>query len=146
MTTLVVEELKTTLDQSVSLNFSDRYHVYAIGVHLYAHNFPGGIYTVSLIDPDASVVVEETFVSGEIYTALGTSNPYAQAYFRIILDDQPALPKGTYTLRLSSVGYTFSESSYMGWVRDHEDLKVKLEYAPESDLHNPLSYEVWVTI
>jgi hypothetical protein len=144
MTTLVVEELVTTLTQEFTLSLPRRAHVDSIRPHLYTHNTPAGTFTLSILDLSDNLIASKSFTAQEIYDAIPTTNDYAQAYFRINFDNKVHLPSATYKLRLSSSGYTFSESSYMGWVRDHEDLKVTLGYTPASDLTNPLSYEIWV--
>lgn len=143
MTTLVVDELKTTLTQEVTLNLTPRQHLAAVRPHLYVHNNPAGTFTFAVLNAADAVLTSDTFTSADVYTALGTSDDYAHAYFTISFEYRH-LPPGTYKLRLSSSGYTFSESAYLGWVRDHEDLIVPLDYTPSDDSENPLSYQVWV--
>jgi len=144
MTTLVVEELKTTLTQEVTFTLPRRSHIHAIRPHLYVHNAPAGAFSFSVLDSSDNVLITKTFTAANVYTALGTANLYARAYYTILFDNKVHLPSAIYKLRLSASGYTFSNSSYLGWVRDHEDLKVTLGYTPTSDLANPLSYETWV--
>lgn len=144
MTTLVIEELKTTLTQDFSWRPRERAHVIAARPHLYAHNNPAGTFTLALLNSSSATLASKSFLASDLYFALGTGNLYAQLYFPVIFDQAIHLPTGDYKLRLSSSGYSFSESAYMGWVRDHEDLKVPLLYTPPDDFHNPLSYEIWV--
>ena len=144
MTTLVVEELRTTLTQEVTLSLPRRYHVDTIRLHLYFHNSPSGTFSFSILDQSDNVIASKSFTSAQFYSAIPTANIYAHAYFSVQLDNKVHLPSTVYKLRLSASGYTFLNTSYVGWVRDHEDLKVPLGFIPDSDLFNPLSYEIWV--
>jgi hypothetical protein len=144
MTKLVVEELKTTLIQEFTWNPVPRAHIAAVRPHLYTHGNPAGTFTLAILSAADVVLASQTFTAADLYFALDTGNAYAQLYFPVIFDNRVHLPKGNYKLRLSASGYSFSEASYLGWIRDHEDLKVPLDFTPASDLHNPLSYEIWV--
>jgi hypothetical protein len=144
LTKLVVEELKTTLVQDFSWNLRTRAHAHAFRPHLYVHNAPAGAFTLAVLDSVDTVLGSGTFASADVYSGLGTANLYAHAYFRVDMTNMPPLHPGSYKLRLSSSGYTFSESAYLGWVRDHEDLKAPIDGAPASDLNNPMSFEMWV--
>jgi hypothetical protein len=142
VTTLVIEELKTTLTQEFTILTKPRMNIVQIRPHLYVHNSPSGTFTFSILDSSNNVLISSNFQSQSLYDALDTVNQYAHGYFNMMLNEI-SLDVGTYKLRLSSSGYTFSEISYLGWVRDHEDLKNPISYTPASDLENPLSFEIW---
>lgn len=144
MTTLVVEELVTTLTQELTLSFRPRAHISHVRPYLYVHNTPAGTFTLSIRDSLSNVLSSGTFTAQDIYDGLATTNDYAHAYFRVTFASVVPAPPGNYSLHLSSSGYTFSESAYLGWVREHEDLKVPITYTPANDFGNPLSYEIWV--
>lgn len=142
MTTLVVEELRASpLVQSFVIE--KRLIVHAVRPYLYTHNFPAGTFTVSLLTSTDDVIAYKTFSSSAIYAGLGTVNAYAHAFYKIEFDGGLPLVAGTYKIKLSSSGYTYISSSYLGWVKEHEDLKVNTTYVITGAEQNPLSFELW---
>ncbi len=121
MTTLVVDELKTTLTQNLTINLNRRYTVAGIRPYLYMHNSPSGTFTLS-IKEGATTHASKTFTSAEIKSDLSTSDNFAHIYKALVFANPLHLSEGTYTLELSSSGYTFGESSYLSWVKDFENI------------------------
>jgi len=141
MSTLVVEELKGELSQVFSP--FRRLLVVAVRPYLYAHNFPAGTFKLQLIDADDVVAGEQTFTAEDIYTGLNTTNAYAHAYLRVQFPSPVSLPPGDYLMVITSTGYTFSENSYLAWVKEYEDKKVNTTYIISGAEDNPLSFELW---
>ena len=137
MTTLVVEKLFISLEQEFNFTNDSRYHVAAFYPYLYLHDSPVGTFTISLIK-DASVIFQKSFTSSDIKTALNTSNNYAHVFYPIIPDNPIQLSRGVYSLKLTSSGYSAGDS-FIGWIRQHEDLNNILDYIPLSDEQNPLA-------
>lgn len=142
MTKLVVEEFKVSpLVQEFQLD--RKLIVVAIRPYLYCHNFPAGTFTLELLDENDSLINSQTFVSDSVYEGISTTNPYAHAWLRVTFERPSPIPKGNYKIKISTSGYTFSESSYLGWVKEHEDLKVPVKFIVSGDQNNPLSFEIW---
>jgi hypothetical protein len=113
---LIVDELKDTLEQGFTIDLETRYSIIEFKPYLYMHNTPSGTFTLSILDSDENTVTSKDFTSSDIKESLGTEDNYAHVYLPVRFDT--ILLKGTYIVRLSSSGYTFNESSYLGWARD----------------------------
>ena len=121
MTTLVVEELKTTLTQDITINLNRRYTIEGIKVYLMMYNAPSGTFTLS-IKQSGSVIASKSFTSADIKTDLSTSDNYAHLWKALVFTNPLILSRGAYTLELSQSGYSFLETSYLSWVRPHENI------------------------
>jgi hypothetical protein len=142
MTWLVVEEFKgVPLVQDFEIE--KKLIVAAIRPYLYCHNFPSGTGLLEILDENDNVLHSKSFSPSDVYSGLETANPYAHAYLRVLFDQPFPMPKGNYKIKISASGYTFSESSYLGWVKEHEDLKVPVKFIVAGDQNNPLSFEIW---
>jgi len=119
MTTIVCNELKTTLTQSVNMNYDRVYHVAGLKIQVFMYNNPTGIFTLS-IKSGSDVLANASFTSADIKTDLNTTDNYAYIYKA--LDFSLPLKKGSYDLVLSSDGYTFSESSFLGWCKSYDNV------------------------
>lgn len=142
MTKLVVDELRTTLSQEITYSLNKRVSIAAISIYVYMHNSPSGTFTLS-VKSGATTVASQDFTATELKTNLSTSDDYLYMWKPIQFDDAIQLEKGVYTLELSSSGYTYSSSSWIGWIKEHENL-----FIPSyGDLDNfsmyPLSYRIY---
>jgi hypothetical protein len=140
MTTLVVEPLITTLEQTITLNLKQRYIIAAIRPYVYMHNNPAGTFTYKL-KSGATELWQSSFTSVAIKTALNAANNYAHIKLNLI-SDYLKLSPGSYTVELSSSGYTYNDSSYMGWIKPHEDLFNDIDGTPDNDFSNPLGVQM----
>lgn len=139
MTTLVVEELQTTLSQEFTISRSKRYHISGLKMYLVMYNAPSGTFTAT-IKSGATTIASKSFTSGDIQSDLSTSDSYAHVWKALVFDNNVILDKGTYTLELSSSGYTFSESAYMGWVKEHDQIFFGTDYTVNNIWEYPLSF------
>jgi hypothetical protein len=143
VTTLLVETLKTELEQEIRLENYERYNIGAIIPYLYLHNAPAGTFTLEIIS-GATSLFSQSFTSNDIKLSLETVNNYAHVFYPIVPLIPIQLNAGTYKIKLSSSGYTVSGNSFLGWIRQHEDLNNKLDYVPASDSDNPLAIRLKV--
>jgi hypothetical protein len=126
MTTLVTSELVTTLNQEVTYSLDQPIYIYGLKMLVVMFNNPAGTFTVAFRN-GTTVLSSKTFTSASIKTALDTSNNYAY-YFQPIEFDTPFLiERGTYNIHLSSSGYTFNSSSFLGWCKDYENNFIELD-------------------
>jgi hypothetical protein len=121
MTKLVTEELKTELIQTFTLSNDRIYQIDGIKIKLLMFNEPPGIFTLS-IKQGSEVLNSADFTSSDIKSDLNTSEPYAWLYKAIKFPTLTPLLKGNYDLHLSSSGYTYSSTSFIGWVKSHENI------------------------
>jgi hypothetical protein len=72
---------------------------------------------------------------------LSTSDNYAHILKGLLLNSPVQLDGATsYTLELSASGYTYGTSSYMGWVKNHENIFFDIDGTPENDFNNPHTF------
>ena len=141
MTKLVVDELKTTLSQTFTLTKNKRMTIEAIRPYIYMHNAPSGTFTLA-VKSGGTTLASKTFTSAEIKTDLATSNNYAHLWKAITFTNPTQIENGEYELELSAAGYTYSETGYLGWIREHENLTNELAGTPISDIENPRAFQL----
>jgi len=116
MTTLVCDELITTLSQTINLSYDRIYHFAGLKIKLLMFNAPSGTFTLS-IKKSGDTLASADFTSADIKADLTTSNDYAYLYKA--LNFSLPLKKGSYELVLSSASYTYSDTSFMGWLKSY---------------------------
>lgn len=141
MTTLLVDKLGTSLEQNITVTGNDRVHIAAFSPYLYIYNSPSGTFTFQLIKSSV-VIFSQSFTVADIKTSLGTTNNYMHCFYPIIPSSLVQMAEGTYTVKISSSGYTASNSSYIGWIKQHENIQNGIEYTPSSDKQNPLAIRI----
>jgi len=141
MTTLLVDNLVVSLQQTIDVTSSERIHVAAFYPYLYVYNMPSGTFTFELIKSSVTVF-SQTFTSVDIQTSLGTANSYMHCFYPIIPTSLVQMEEGTYTVKITSSGYTATEASYLGWIRQHENIQNGINYTPSSDRQNPLAIRI----
>jgi len=141
VTKLVIDELHSTLSQTFTLYKNGRSTIEAIRPYIYMHNAPAGIFTLS-IKSGGTALISKTFTSAEIKTDLSTTDNYAHLWKAIVFDNPSQFENGEYELELSSSGYTYSDSSHLGWIREHENLINEISGTPVSDIENPRAFQL----
>ena len=142
MTDLVVEELKTTLSQSFSIDLNRRYTVAGIRPYIYMHNSPAGTFTISLKE-GATTHASKSFTSADIKSDLSTADNYAHIWKALVFANPLLLSRGSFVLELSSSGYSFSESSHIGWIKEHDNIFQTTDGNNNTDYNNPLSFQLF---
>jgi len=137
---LVVSELITTLSQTVTITGEERLSFASIRPYIYMHNAPAGTFTLS-VKSGAATLISKSFTSSEIKSDLTTTDDYAHLWKALIFDNPFQLGKGEYELELSSSGYSFSNTSYIGWVKEHENRFNDQTGEEVSDFSGPYSYQ-----
>jgi len=136
VTTLVKTDLETTLETDIRFSHQGRIHLAAIYPYLLKFGNPDGTFTLTLIS-SGDTVFSVDFSASDI-----SSEDYAHSFFPIIPENPVQLLAGLYTIELSSSGYTHSESDYIAWIQQHEDLQCRPEYETENDSMNPLTVRI----
>jgi len=143
MSYIVTEELVDTLTQTITLNYDRIYHVAGVKIKLLMYNTPSGTFTLS-IKQGATTLSTATFTSADIKTDLSTTDNYAYLYKA--LNFSLPLKKGSYDMVLSSSGYTYSESSFLGWIKSHENVFIEPTTALDVYIDNPLDVLIYEKI
>lgn len=140
MTQLVVNELITTLTQSVTFNHYRIHQVAGIKIKLLMFNAPAGTFTLSL-KSGVTTLASSSFTSADIKTDLSTSDNYAWLYKA--LNIEIPLSPGAYDLELSASGYTPISSSFLGWVRSRENIFIEQSGTPDDFTQNPFDVLIY---
>lgn len=139
MSTLLVDPLITTLEKTVYFSYG-RTQIACISPYLYIHNAPAGTFTL-LLEGDNSEEITISFTAAEVLASVDAVGNYAHVLYPLI----PLLPaqveRGTYVIRLISSGYTYSEGSYIGWIRQHENPN-DVFTSTGNDFENPLATRI----
>lgn len=141
MTTLLVDKLGTSLEQNITVTGTERVHIAAFIPYLYVFNIPDGTFTFQLIKSSV-VIFSQSFTSADIKTSVGTANNYIHSFYPIIPTVLVQMLAGNYTVKITSSGYTATEASYLGWIRQHENIQNGIDYTPTSDRKNPLAIRI----
>lgn len=141
MSTLLIQELKDELSQEFKLNLSERFIIASFAPYLYIHNAPAGTFTLDIIK-NSAIIYSVDFTAAEIIADMGASSDYVRAFYPFLPDFPLAMEKGTFTAKLSATGYAYNNSSFIGWIQQHEDLNNLLDYVPVDDTKNPLAMRI----
>ncbi len=141
MTTLLVDKLGTSLEQNITVTGTERVHIAAFIPYIYVYNNPAGTFTFQLIKSSV-VIFSQSFTSADIKTSVGTANNYIHSFYPIVPTVLVQMLAGNYTVKITSSGYTATEASYLGWIRQHENIQNEIDYTPTSDRKNPLAIRI----
>ena len=141
MSTIVANELTSTLEQEFTYNLNNRAHIGGFYPYLLMYNAPTGTFKIEILQ-GANVIYYKTFTSSDIKTAIGTTDNYAITFFPIIPTTPIQIEKGSYKIKLSSDGYTYSSSSYLAWIQQHENVQNTMSYTPVGDGENSLAFRI----
>ena len=142
MTTLVVEDLKTTLTQDFEV--LQRRTVTNIRPYLVFANDPSGTYTITVKD-GATALASKSLTMAEIISGgVWNANEYHYGFINFDLDNEAILNTNrTYTIEYSSSGYTFDLAAYTSWIKPHEDLINTTDETITTDSQNPFGFQLW---
>ena len=140
MTTLVIDELRTTLEQDFEI--LERMQITTIRPVLYIHSAPAGSVIIK-IKSGSTVLSEATMLISDIISE-GSLSDYSWGSFSFTLNEEIVLhPETTYTIELSGSGYSYSDSSYIGMVKPHENEINELQDSTANPLENAFGFELW---
>lgn len=142
---ILVEELKSVaISQDYSLSSGANRNIAQVVPFIYIHNAPAGTFTFSIKD-NAGTIASTTFTSTDVKDDYGTSNSYLASWHRLTFSNNVSLKGGnTYTFELSSSGYTYSNTSFIAWVKEHEYRHNKLDYTPVDITRSPMACQLLV--
>lgn len=141
MTTLVVNPIGSSLEQEFTYNLNDRCHIGAFYPYIVMIGAPAGTFTCELVQ-GATTLFSKTFTSSLIKLSLTTTDNYAHAFYPIIPDLPIQIEKGTYKLKISTSGYTETNTSYLAWAQQFEDIQNEMSYTPSGTEENSLAFRL----
>jgi len=142
MTQLAVSELVNTLTQEFTYTKQSRCIVDSIRPYLYIHNNPSGTFYFDIIQ-SGTTIATSSFTSSTLYSALSTTDLYAHLFYKLTFDKDFILNKGTYTIKMRHTGYSYLDSSFIGWVHMHDDPINDYTYNAVVDNQLPLTFEIY---
>ncbi len=137
---LVVSELRTTLEQEFTVT-TDKM-IERVRLHLCKYLSPAGTFTISIVNSEDVILASRSLTLAEMQT-LGSDNlsiDYYHGFVSFQFARPLALHEGQYSVRLSSTGYTYSDSAFLGWVRDWDDTNFEADTLTQY----PLALELYV--
>jgi hypothetical protein len=144
MTKIVVEELKTTLEQNFTNNVKRK--IQSIRIWIYKHLSPSGNFYITVNQASQDLAVSEALTSSYIEAnSSSTALNYSHGFIKFNFTNPFILNAGDFTLELSNDSYTFSESAYVGWVKYHENNPFTQDYSPNNGVNNTFGVEFWET-
>lgn len=141
---IVVEELTGTNTLTQSLRLPNSLMLGGIRLYFFAYNTPAGNFKFS-IEYSSTEIFSHTFTASDVKTDLGTANDYFHSWYVIDLDQDLTLNAGTYDFKLTDTsGYSFvDDSSYVGWVKPHEDRYISTDHSVDGVDKYPFGIELW---
>lgn len=135
MSTLLIDELKTTLIQEINPEYTQL--VRAVRIDLAKIGSPAGSLKVTIKDEHNNPVGSSTLVA--------IASISEQNYHGFIRFDLSAQLKAnsSYKVVLSSQGYTFSDSNYIAWKRDYPKKGYELSTDNNNLFESAYSLEFW---
>jgi len=142
MSTLIVDDLITTLTQEITLD--EKAIIAAIRPKLVISNDPAGTFTLS-VKQGSTTLVSKSYTMAEIKTNCGfADNEHHLGFFKFEFDDVVVLHPGTYNIELSASGYTFNSNAFVAWEREYlGPTNTNLSEEIISDYQRPLSLQIW---
>jgi len=142
MTTVLYEELQATpIEQDIVV--TERISFHALRLYLIKSLSPAGN-LICKIKKGATVVAEKQLTSAEIEANADgvTSTNYFHGFVKFPFGDLSLNP-GDYTIELSSSGYSFTATSFYGWVKEFENRSNQLTGTVSIVADNPHSFQIW---
>lgn len=143
MSTLVLDEIRDGKILTQEFESKKRARVFGIRPNLYFHNIPSG--DVLLEIKNGSEVLGSKQISvTDLRSSASVTDNFAHGYFLFEFDKPIAMRAKTYNIEVSGVnGYTFSDSAYLGWIKEHDPLKVNTGPNLGDPFKNAFSYQLW---
>lgn len=120
MSSHIIYELETTLSQSLQVD--ENRTIKKIAIKAYWHLDPAGTFILT-IKQGSNTIITKSLTSAEIMAGAGwTAGQYHVGYLLFDFDKFFNLyPETDYTIELSASGYTYADSSFIGWAEEHEN-------------------------
>jgi hypothetical protein len=136
---ILCAELVNELIQPVT--FEKEFTLEGIYPFLLMINSPSGTFNFEMIK-DATTIFFKSFTSADLKAALGTTNDYLYSFHPIVPSSPIRVKRGNYTFKLSHLGYTFNESSFLGWGQQHENRQNSVSYTITGSSNIPLAFRI----
>lgn len=140
MSTLCVDRIdddSSFLEQEILLH---RYHALSgIKLQLYFYGLPAGTFNVNVYK-GADIVHTWSFTAAEAKAAFNVTEEYFWGY--LALKGDCFLDEGGYAIDIETEGYTFSESAWIGWVKNWQALDSNTVGTPSDFTAYPYTYKL----
>jgi hypothetical protein len=137
MTTLVSDQLVTSLSQSITV-YRDQV-LAGMKARLYFHNSPIGVFYFNIYK-NGDVVDSISFDSVYCKDQIGTSDDYF--WIDLAIKRTIGISKGDIVLKLESSGYTFNTNSWIGWCKDFKNPTGEVIGSPIDFTEHPYMFKL----
>lgn len=130
----LMDVIKDKIEQRVDCTSISRIQIGAIIPYLYFHNLESGVFKF-VLQKDSTVIFEKQFTKEDIASEINEA--YAHIYYPVVPGNPLPIEAGEYTFRIESVSdYNPTANSFLGWIKQHEDIQLPMAYNPLSDVKN----------
>jgi hypothetical protein len=137
LSTLAVDRLSSYFSQPITVDKDMA--CLALRAKMYVHDLPEGNFAFKIMQ-DATEVKSFPFTSLDLQQKLQLTDDYFWGDFAF--EGLFFLTRGEYQIRLESSGYTFQESSFIGWVKDFEEIGRRVIGDPFDFSQYPFSFNL----
>jgi hypothetical protein len=142
---LYVEELQgSTLVQTFTR--TKEASIPFVRLHLCKYLAPAGTFTVTLTDASDAVIAtsSQTLAQMQASGNADLSANYYHGYVKFDFGAAYTLRPGTYKLKLSASGYTYSIGTFLGWVKADTDRAIPLtDGSSPTGVNCPYDFEMY---
>jgi hypothetical protein len=137
---LVFDVLKNQLTQELTLETAGRIQIAAFVPYLIASNLDLGLFRFT-VTKNSVEIFNKTFSPDDLMASFDET--YAHIYYPIIPDGPLPMESGVYQFNLSVVGgYAATANSFLGWVKQHEDIQTPFSYPVIGDAKKPYTIRI----
>lgn len=90
---------------------------------IYFNNSPSGTFTLTIYN-NMTPIKAYTFTDAQVKASIDTTDGYMWVY--VALPGRCTLLPGSYTLELTSSGYTYAYNNFIGWIKNFDKLPDKV--------------------
>ena len=135
MKLILIELDSDNLYQEISP--TENQNLYAVRPHIYKHLAPAGSLFMQIQDSLGSVIANSETIAISTISSANYFHGYVRFLFNVSLKADTI-----YRLSMRSVGYNYSSSAYIGWVKDWDLKKYNDSYSALTT-SSALDFEAW---
>jgi hypothetical protein len=139
VSTLVVDALETTLTQTI--NIENRINIASLLPTFYIHNVPSGTFTLAF-KSGLITLATISFTANDLKNKISASDNYFWGWFALIPIGNVSLERGVYDIVLSSIGYTYSDSAFLSWVKMYDIVYGNINGVVNDFTENPYDFKI----
>lgn len=141
MTTLVIEDKIENFIHEFKLELQRRYQIAGFYPYLYLIGNPSGTFTFK-INNGARDVFTKSFNASDIREVMSAPLGAIRVSFPVVPFTPMIINTGNYTARIEASDYSPNSNSYLGWIREHENLSNEVPDQDGKAISNPCTMKI----